>query len=319
MAGKRAKKKVKVGKVKVMRPTTTLLDRQAMAYAMLLADPCGAPLAHPVYAGGDGGYLFRAESFTTVGTSAGHTAGTVLFTPGAINASGTELLTTSAIAGSSGATAAALDITPGKTFLTDNASNVRCVAACMKVSFPGAESARSGRIHFGQVSGSTYSLGDVFTPDGLAQALPHYTRTPAGEVEIIWKPNSGDQMFTNPARTADVTFQDRDRRAAIAVAFAGLPAAVGVTVRLTCVWEWQPKIGRGMSNPTLSRSTAAATLDQVLNYLAERGFQYVRGVGFAAGEALAAGAVGLFANQAQRLLGAMPAVSVSRTLPRLEL
>lgn len=79
---------------KAPRKTRQLLplDKPALEYANLLVDPCTAPLVHPIYAGGDSGYLFRAESTFSWASDATQTAGVLHWTPNAIGINGIDLV-----------------------------------------------------------------------------------------------------------------------------------------------------------------------------------------------------------------------------------
>lgn len=263
--GKGEGKKPKNPKPK--RPPTVQgggLDTPALAYARLLADPCGSPLAHPVYAGGDGGYLIRCETFVTFANGVGNSAGILHWVPGAIAADGNELILNSVADGS---VAAAIGtsgtvLAPGRAFLAANAVAYRCVAACVKIGYAGSESTRSGRLHYGRTAGAYLDPGQVVGPDNAAQGLPHYTRTPPAEVEINWIPTDADQLLVDPNTPTTV---DRLRRGAITIAASSLPATVGLTVRMTAIYEWQPGQGQGLAVPYESRARSRNTLDQVLN------------------------------------------------------
>lgn len=69
-----------------------VLDKDAASYAALLADPINAPLVHPIYTGGDGGYLLRADSTFNVGAGVTDNSGYLHWTPGAIGPSGSDLV-----------------------------------------------------------------------------------------------------------------------------------------------------------------------------------------------------------------------------------
>lgn len=168
----------RVGGTKAKRPQ---LDREAAQYAALLADPINAPLVHPIYAGGDGGYLLRVDSTIGLGVLAGSTCSYLHWTPGAIGPTGTDIVY--AEASSSGAATVALasgagNNTPGYTFLTTNASGARVVAASMQLAYIGSEQSRAGRIHYGQTTGGLIDVGDTPTVDGVAGSLPNWERTP---------------------------------------------------------------------------------------------------------------------------------------------
>lgn len=283
------------------------LDDAAASYARLLVDPCNAPLAQPVYPGGDSGFLFRAESFVTFGNGATDTSGVVHWTPGYVNSNATELISAGTTGGSVSGSLGNFTQSPGRSFLTANAKGVRCVAACMKVTYPGAENGRSGRVHFGLTQAGMLDTAVSVTPDNVAQTLQHYSRTPAETIEIIWKPNISDTEFNDPTEGASPAI--RDRKAAITVAWAGLPASVGLTFHLTAVYEWTPAVGLGVGHNTLGKARSRNSLDDVLDFLVASGFGFVRNSAAAVGQGLAAGVL----DTVSRAFGLMPAQSRSRS------
>lgn len=275
------------------------LDANALAYARLVADPCNAPVVRPIYAGGESGYTFRAESFFTIGTNAGETAGIVHWTPGYVNSDATELVVGQAASASANITASANTSGPGRAFLVANATAVRCIAACIRITYPGAESARAGRIHYGNSNGGMIDALQVVTADGVAQALQNYTRTPPEALELVWRPGVADQEFNDPSAVASP--QLRDRKSALTLAFAGLPATVGLTVHMTAVYEWLPRTALGVANDTAGKVVSRNTLDHVLDFLAQSGFRYAKGLGLS----MATGAMQAMATT-YGLMGARP-------------
>jgi hypothetical protein len=300
---KRTNKPAKRKAVRKPRPMSRL-DVPALEYAKLLADPCTGRLVHPIYAGGDAGYLFRAESFATFGTGTGNTAGTVHWVPGYVNASGTDLVGIAATSGNTAAAAVALGNTfaPGRTFLNTNARGVRCVAACMKITYPGNESVRSGRIHYGLTTAGLIDAATSHTADGVAQALQHFTRTPPETIELVWRPGAADTEFNDPTEQASAAI--RDRKAAITVAWAGLPDAVGLTIHFTAIYEWTPTFSAGVAHNSMGKAISRNTLDDVIDYLKNAGFNFVRQLnahsGGQLGVALASGVYGLMSARPSR-------------------
>lgn len=310
---KRSRKVVrpKASRKRAPRQRMLALDAQAAAYARLLADPCNAPIVHPIYPGGDAGYLFRAESFGTFGQGAGITSGVVHWTPGYVNASDTQLLTMAAATSGTGVTlavAAPNTLTPGKAFLTANARGCRCVAACLKVTYSGAESNRSGRVHYGLTTAGLADLGQGVTADEVAQTLQHFTRTPAESFEIIWKPSVGDTEFNDPSEAASAVI--RDRKSAITVAFAGLPANVGLTFHFTAVYEWTPAAGQGIGHNALGKARSRNSLDDVIDVLVQGGFTFVRHAGGMAGAVLG----NAITSGISRTFGIIPARQMTRSI-----
>lgn len=292
-SGNSAKPKNKATK-QATGPKRRPLDPAGLAYARLLSDPCNAPLAHPTYSGTEGGYLVRADTFITFGAGAAVTCGLMQWTPGVLTDTNSGLIF------SDGPNPAAVQTTvaagdsslPGLTFLKNNASAVRCVAACMKLSYPGAESTRSGRIHYGQVSSGLVGLGGNYAPDAFAQALPFFERTPADIIELVWKPNDADQLFMKPNTNASLDNAKNNKSAALAFAFAGFPVATGITVHLTAVYEWQPGYASNLANPNLSKSPSGNTSDDVVNYLISRGFAFVKSNAMSMGRNVLEGILG---------------------------
>lgn len=299
-------------KVKAQRPRRAALDAAAAAYARLLADPCAAPLVQPVYPGGDSGFLFRAESFATYSTGAAQTAGVVHWTPSYPNFSQTELLVKQAATGTSAEAFVAPPDSPGRTFLQNNARGVRCVAACMKITFPGAENVRSGRVHYGHTTAGMLDSADVTTVDAVAQALQHYSRTPADTVELVWKPNLADCELVDPATTANA--QARDRKAALTVAFAGLPAATGMTFHFTAVYEWTPIAGSGVAHNALGKAVSRNSLDDIIDALVASGYTFVRHAGSTFGSALAGYGAAAMSSYLGSTYGLMGARGASRRI-----
>lgn len=289
---------------------STGLDAQGSAYARLLADPCAAPLVHPVYPGGDAGFLFRADSVASFGGGATETSGVLHWVPGYANSSNTDLLVTAGATSAANLTMASNGNGPGKTFLNANAFGARCVAACVKISFPGKESDRSGRLHYGHTQAGTIDAGDVVTVDGVAPLVQHYTRTPPEIVEILWRPGIADTEFNDPNATASASI--RDRKSAITVAWSGIPVATGMTFHFTAIYEWTPKPTVGVSTNTSGKNSSRNTMDQVLDALNRMGFHWVRNAAGAAGQGMVMGAASALSNT----FGLMPAQPMTRPLLR---
>jgi hypothetical protein len=304
---KRSNKQVVKPRGKVQRKMRgMLLDGPALSYAALLADPCNGPLVHPIYPGTDAGFLFRAESFTSFGTGAGETSGVVHWTPGYPNFNDSEFLYTATAGGGTTGTMASATASPGKTFLATNARGVRCVAACMKVSYNGSEANRSGRFHYGQTVAGTLDNSQVVAPDAVAQALQNYGRTPTDSIELIWKPSQGDFSFCDPSASTSALI--RDQKAALTLCFVGLPATAGVTVHMTAVYEWLPAVGLSVGGNTNGKARSVNTTDHVVDFLLDRGFAFVRHFGHTVG----AGIVGQTMNMIQSGFGKMPAYGTAR-------
>lgn len=260
---------------RAVRVQRAYLDSLGQAYARLLLDPCNAPLVHSVYGGAEGTYLIKAESIATIANGTGNTSGVYQWTPGVLSNTGTILGVNDGTTTAFGAA----DFIPGFTFLTNNACQVRAVAACLEITYPGSEASRAGRVHYGQCGGGT--LQPTMTGQTVASFAPvleHMERTPAGKIEVLWRPGQADGLFREESTGASIV--DRERRAAIGVAFAGLPLdaagnGVGLTIKQTCVYEYKPALGIGLTMPTVSRFSTS-TLQDVMQFLLTTGAQFAR-------------------------------------------
>lgn len=292
------------------------LDAYARQYARLLTDPCGAPLVHPVYPGGESGFLIRVDSVASYGGAVTESCGLIHWTPSYVNVTQTELV---GAASSGPASSLVLNVNstaPGRAFLVANASAARCVAACMKVSYPGAESTRSGRIHYGHLQAGTIDVGDTnVSVDSIAPLLQHYSRTPADVVEIIWRPGNADMEFNDPNAASSPTL--RDRKTSLTFAWAGIPVSTGFTVHYTAVYEWMPKNGQGVSTNTNGKNSSGNTIDQVCDAIQATGFNWVRNAASNVGSGLGTGFTAGVIGTVSRYFGAMPAMS--RNMPRIRM
>lgn len=284
------------------------LDPLGASYARLLADPCGAPLVHPVYPGGDAGFLFRADAVLSFGGGGTETCGYVHWTPGYVNSTNSDLLVGTTTGPAVAVAASTNGGGPGKAFLAANAYGARCVAACVKISYPGAESSRSGRLHYGHTQGGTIDSGDSITVDSVAPLLQHYTRTPPEVVEVVWRPGIADTEFNDPSVAAVPTL--KDRKSSITVAWAGIPVSTGMTFHFTAIYEWTPRPATGVSTNTSGKNQSNNTMDQVLDALTKAGFRWVRNAAGAAGHGLMGGALTAMSNA----FGLMPAQPRTRAL-----
>jgi hypothetical protein len=157
--------------------------------------------------------------------------------------------------------------------------------------------------------------GDPLAPETLAGALPHFSRTPVGDLEVVWLPNDADQQFIDPneATAAD----DRRRRASITIAAAGLPDDVGLIVRQTAIYEWQPIQTGGIAVPANSRARSVSTLDQVINAVQTALAGGASRAGTMFGAAAGAGARSAFAGLMASMYGTMPSIPMGRGGPAM--
>lgn len=257
----------------VARSLRPQLDAAAAAYARLLADPCGAKMVSPVYSGGTGGYLLRVETDQIVNNGATDVGSMGYFCPGNISSSTQGAVGLSATFVTSDTAAQSINLNsalqPGLTFLAANAKSVRCVSACVQVSYPGTELNRSGVIAMGQ---GTYDsiAATPKSPSQLRTLAERVRRMPDGMVEMRLVPNISSQEYIDPSST-NVGQINPDMPLIFWSAF-GIPVNTGIRVRLVAVYEWIPNAGVGLTNPSaLETTNSANTLNHVLSTLKSYG------------------------------------------------
>lgn len=247
------------------------LDGPALQYARLLQDPCSAPLTHPIYGGGESGILTRFESDFIMLVGATDTAGLLAWTPGGIGTTGalpSHLFFAGATSTSAAATVAATTsnvFAPGLVFLAANSNAARCVSACMQIYWPGSEANRQGIVATGVTSGNAIQLGASVTVDGVSNMLTVFERMPTDYAEIKWKPADGDQITIPPG--TNTAAAELARKNSLVMCIKGIPVSTGVRVRLVAVYEWQPILSDGITNPVTNDSPSSNSLEQVLAYL----------------------------------------------------
>lgn len=268
----------------------TMLDSQAMAYRSLLLDPCNANFAHPVYAGGTGGILCRFTSTIPMGNLVGETGFIFHWTPGAMGIGQDELVVTGFASPSAATVAVGTLGAPGKDFLPPNATNYRCVSACATITYTGSELNRSGSVWFGQTVGQLCNIGTAYVGIDMPKSLPKNIRTPDASVDVLWRPGCDDELYKTPQDSFADDPTAKDDRGAITIVATGLPVAVGLQIRMTAVYEYQPRYNTGMTVATNARSTSNNTLNQVLNTISDQAWSRIGGAAEALGSRLMKGA-----------------------------
>lgn len=254
------------------------LDAPAVAYAKLLVDPCHAALVHPIYSGTDTGYLVKLVtyySFPNVVGASQSTCGALQWTPGAISGSNVSFLKAEATATATNLNPAVTNSAsgwdsngndPGNVYLKANASAYRTVAGCLEVEYLGAEQSRAGMLHWGTVDGSFIDFSDTSNTSvtSIISTLPNSMRMPdAKKFSINWLPTVADQQMRDPNPNMDAVGLQKDPRGALCLAWQGVSAATPFLVKLTAIYEWQPKRAQGLVQLDHT-ANSNNTLDQVL-------------------------------------------------------
>ena len=249
------------------------LDSDALAHARLLIDPTNAKVSYPVYGGGQGGQLLRfTQSFTT--SSANGQLGFVMLPA----CGGGQYFTTTTATSGVGSTFTGA-ASAGQIFLKANASDYRCVAACIEVTYTGGEALRQGIIGFAHGQGTFGIL-----PGGTGAALPnidlmlglceHQQRVPNSSLKIVWRPSVGDELYENPNVdryvAGGVAGVNYDNKAAIMIVLSGLKASDAsntFTFKMTNVIEYIPLGTLNIPISPLNRHTSVLNMAHILRYL----------------------------------------------------
>lgn len=220
-----------------------MLDRAAVEWAQLLMDPCNAKLAYPCYPSGSGStVLMRLEADSIIASGATETASFGSWIPGL----GIQLQnTTPQTSDTLGSLITPGSLQPGDTFLKASATAVRCVAACLQITYPGSESSRAGVVGIGLVPAETFAYNTTTASggsniNGTAQSqrvmCQHVERMPATVLEIKWVPGEADTTsYGYPYPT--LYSQQFAGRNALAWSASGFPVNTGIRVRTVAVYE----------------------------------------------------------------------------------
>lgn len=253
----------KAKKQMMMKPPGTYIDQPALAHAKLLYDPCGAELVASVYPG-DRGYVNRFTSTLSLAQAVGQTCGAIIIKPGNalthISADSLSSLTSVMAFGPGNF--------PGNTFYSTNAAKQRAVAACINISPNASLTNVTGTFHFGVVSAASVINGTSKTFDELAEMCTERIAAATlltQPLEVKWVPGSFDDRYCPQGVTDD----DSDRNL-ILVVFRGLPAASGITARLTAVTEWVPKTNLGIAFDATATKPSDCDKECVIKYLNSR-------------------------------------------------
>lgn len=242
------------------------MDKSAQDYVKLLTNPCEAPLAK-VPTTGNTGFIFRAETDFLIGFGATETAGFVAWTPSGLAAdltavpgpNVTGLLTAFGPNDSAVLTPGWNVNVPALSYLRANASNYRCVAACMQVFWPGSEVNRQGIISMvntpmntikGDFGGTSPAI--TTTAANIRSSSQVVSRVPTDRLELVWRPGDLDYSFADPNSN-----YAGDGKGQMIISWAGIPVSTGLRFRLVAVWEWTPRPLNGLV-PSLQSSSESS-------------------------------------------------------------
>lgn len=210
-------------------------------YLALLNDPCNAPTQLGVGYAGEQGYVQRFIGDNTVNSSVGSTSGFILYHPNSNLLFSADLSLPTATATVSLATYQ-LAFAPGNTFLAGNAAKLRSMAACVSIT-PSAVSLTNmtGEIAVGNLSLNT-TLG-VYSPNTLFTLLPVRYVLSKRQYDCKFIPGAFDDRYSvyNDGNTIDTSDTN-----VICIAWRGCPAATAMSIRITNVVEWTPRLTTGL-------------------------------------------------------------------------
>lgn len=256
---KRAKKTVRVRSMRVnnpRQPKRKSIDNMAAnvaggeqalrQYVALLKDPCNGPLIGPVGAC-NGGYITRFEKTVYVAAAAGETCFAFRWTPGALGTDGAlnDGLTISGATTDTGALTQRFTNAdaPGFTYLSNTATNYRCLAACAQISYIGSEVNRAGMIGSGIGTGAR----NYTNVNQLYSTSMDRSRVPDQKLDVVWEPSDGDLTYTPVTATAQ-TLTVRATKNAILLSGVAVPNNT-ISIRMVVVYQWTPQSDDGMIVP----------------------------------------------------------------------
>lgn len=269
---KQKNKGVKGRKTKVVTRVKDGMDAAAKAYAAMLLDPCGAPLSRPIYSGTGTGYLIRVQSSLTLDLTTFPNARVALF-PGVYDPTtpaGPEVRGSLSWNQNSASNAVCVPYTqvleaiPGYSFL-GQVSTFRPVAACMEITYTGANDAMRGMIGVRQTDYANTFYG-TSTIDQALMGSEKAGRVTEQTTTIRWVPSSDDQDWTNQIASSEydgAKYRDETGVEAAIVGGTGF-----FNFKCVVIYEWHPKgYGSTLTGVPRTPSPSRNTVTQVLQYL----------------------------------------------------
>lgn len=236
----------------VASSASLFLDAHARAAANMLLDPCNATISPGCYRG-DQGYKTRVVSTVTALNTASTTCAAVYYIP-----SSNQLFTFD-VTGSFTSGTWVIRPAPGSTYLATNANAQRSLGACVSVTPNTANLSTSGQVYTGLVTASSVNTGATITPDALITLCNKYGKISIdAPMETKFIPSSADENYSAPGVLADAS-----DNIAILMVFIGLPAASGLTLRVTNIVEWKPATNLGIASESFLGNPSRNTIEHV--------------------------------------------------------
>lgn len=219
----------------------------------LLLDPCDGPLVSPY--GGKRGYLTRfVQDFSLNTATVDRTAGSFAWFPGQLFYNTTQTgISSTPVAPSS-------TLGPGNAFCGTNASNVRCVAACVEVIASAMSFSNiTGELGVAQINWADTSATVAVSADQLFQLCTSRAVITKDAMEIKWVPGQSDELYSAvvPGTSAAPPNQGVS---GILVAYRGCPPGIALTFRVTAVLEWTARSNTGI--PASNGAVAPSSMQE---------------------------------------------------------
>lgn len=203
------------------KAASRVLDLPALRYRALLLDPCNAEMTSAAYAGIGTGQFRRYRSIWA--SDGASVEGTYVFQLG------TNLLFNATHVAATAGTSYTFGTATAITNAIPAATNLRCLAGCVKVRYIGAEQSRAGTIGMAVVPGQYLQPGAVsFATTDLAK-MPMVTRFGEIQHEVKWAPAQADEEF-HLANTLE------QKATCIVINYRGIPAS-SLQFEITACYE----------------------------------------------------------------------------------
>jgi len=123
----------------------------------------------------------------------------------------------------------------------------RCVAACVKVIYTGAELDRKGLVAGTLDSGYTLIGGEAIggTAPVWLVGMPHTARMGSEKHEFLWVPGDSDQNFRVTQGGEELTTNENSGNS-LQIVVSGAPPGSFILECTSC-WEWQPSEEPGIN------------------------------------------------------------------------
>lgn len=248
-----AKSKVKrvPKKKKSQRNRRTVVSMGLTKYQSLLNDPCNATVEG--FYGGDTGITQRFVGDYTFNTTAGFTAGYVVFTPAA-----NVLLYAGNASPAVAITPAGITNGPAATWLGAAAIKIRPLAACLEM-IPSAVSLTNmtGETACAILNASNITTLSSLSTDAVFQLCNDKDVLEKRDYEVKWFPGALDHTYapvwTSGAVAGTASLSDQADNNSVVIAWKGYPAGAALSFRATNVLEWCPQAGTGLAAQSAPR------------------------------------------------------------------